>query len=160
MRFDNGLYLRVEGSGTGLSQFAELRYALFGTADGAPLTLPMADAARHIRGGFGYRLTTVVGVPLVPRKRAGSPQDAAALDAMKMKLGVKRGRLFLSAATHPDRLGPGAPVFHARAEFQVDAPHLGQSVDYSAAAQRIAASLDDMKDFLASAMERSRYSAL
>ncbi len=157
MRLDNGLYLRVEGSGTGLSQFAELRFAVFGAADGSILTLPMEEALHHIRGGLGYTFTAVVGLPLVPRKKAGTPQDAAGLEVMKAKLGVKRGRLFLSAATHPDRLAPGAPMWHARAEFQLSAPHLGRSVDYAAAAPRIAEALDEMRDLLVGAMERSQY---
>lgn len=156
MRFDNGLYLRVEGSGAGLMQFAQLRFAVFGAGDGTILTPPLDDAVHHIQGGRGYKFTAVVGLPLVPRKRAGTPEDAAALEAMKVRLGVKHGTLFLSAAVHPDRLEPGAPAWHARAEFDLTAAHLAQSVDYAAAAPRIAETIDDMKEMLVNAISRSR----
>ncbi len=158
MRFDNELYLRVEAGGRSLVPFIELRFALLVNAGGAVVTPPMAEAAHHLTGGLGYRFTSVVGSPVpMPPKVRGSPEDEAGLEAVKARLRVKRGTMYLSTAVHPERLEPGAPTWNARAEFTIEGERQGWSKppDYPALDQRILGVLDDLKQLFLDSVARS-----
>jgi len=149
MRFDNGLYLRVEAITQPLQGvMLYLRFALLQSIDGRVTALPLEDAARHITGGRGYRFTEVVGQRV--GNKGTTPGAIDGLEHVKSRLSAKSGMLFLAAAVRPERLELGAPAWNARAEFTIRGEFEGllRPPDVSGIAQRILETLDEIKQFL------------
>jgi hypothetical protein len=149
LRFENDLYLGIEGSGSHLLRsFVVLRFALFKGIDGAVMTLPMTEAVRHISGLRGYRSVTNVGLLKSRTKR--NPMAATRLEELKSMLGVKSGWMDISAAIRPEQLHAGAPMWSARAEFIVEGERhrFWQKEDHSGFARKILGSLDDIRRLL------------
>src|SRR2546425_10524921 len=91
MRLDNGLYLRVEPIVHTFEVY--LRFGLFEESSRATLTLSMAKAAHHLRGGRGYETKTGEDLPFAKKNRGGTAEDAAGLEDLKIRLGANYARL-------------------------------------------------------------------
>lgn len=156
VRFDNGVYLRVEP--VPRNPDLMLRFALLRGADGTTLTPPLSEAAGYLRGGWGYRFTKVVGLSLRERRR--HPEDSEGLDGVRLALAATSARLFIAAAAHPEKLPATAPMWNARAEFTVVGTQRGwtQPLDYTEAVPRISAAIDTIGTFLSDSIDRSRIS--
>ncbi len=152
LRFDNEVHVRVGEFRRGnLTTW----FALFAGADGAILSLPVGEAARHIGGNLGYRSVLIAGVPL--RKTRSTPEAEAALERMKTGLGAKRGWVFVLSAEERE-LRRGAPAWNAGAELQFSGQFRGafRPWDYSLAAKAIVENLDALKAFFVDSIGRAR----
>ncbi len=157
VRFDNGVFLRIEP----LPHTPDLvlRFALLRATNGTTLTPPLAEAARCLRGGWGYRFTKVVGLRL--GNKDATPEDADRLNDVRLVLAATSARLYVAASSHPEKLHEADPMWNARAEFTVVGAQLGwtQPLDFTEVAPRVSAAVDKVFAFLCESIERSRTSS-
>ena len=155
MRFDNGLYLRVEPV---VHTFeVNLRFALFEDSSRATLTLSMTKAAHHLRGGRGYETKTVVVIPSAKKNRGGTAEDAAGLEDLRIGLGANYARLHVSERRNP--AAADIPSWKARTDFIVVGDFRGpmHPPDFSDVARRIGGTTTVLKEFLEKAITRSLF---
>jgi hypothetical protein len=155
MRFDNGLYLRVEP----LPQTFEvyLRSGLFEDSSHATLTLPMAKAAHHLRGVRGYETKTVLAIRFAQKNRGGTSEDASGLEDLQVSLGANRARL--RVAMRRRSMTADTPTWKAFGDFTIVGDFQGpmHSPDYSDVARRIVGTIDALQQFLEKAIVRSLF---
>lgn len=146
VRFDNGVYLRLEPLAKAMG--VRLEFRLFLGSRGELLAPSMSEVSRHMRGWSGYR--AIKSVRLHATSKGATAEDLAALEDVATALAGTSARAVVWEPRRFQGSSPDTPAWVAGADFWVVGDMMGWSkpLDYSAVPPRVVGAVDRVQRFL------------